>query len=50
MNSSMRPANPSEGDIFDAALALANLTERAAYLDRACAGQTDLQQTRSRLL
>ena len=33
----------SERDIFDAALALDDAAQRAAYLDRACAGQPGLR-------
>ena len=41
MNTPMDPANTSEAAIFDAALACATPEERAAYLDKACAGQPE---------
>jgi len=50
MNPFMRPANQSEGEIFDAALACSNPTERTVYLDKACAGQPELRQRVEALL
>src|SRR6266404_4198680 len=44
MSTHMQPANKSEAAIFDAALACATPDERAAYLDKACAGQSELRR------
>jgi hypothetical protein len=44
MNKPMQPNSNSEAAIFDAVLACATPQERAAYLDKACAGKPELRQ------
>jgi eukaryotic-like serine/threonine-protein kinase len=44
MNTPMEPADTSEAAIFDAALACASPQERAASLEKACAGKPELRR------
>jgi tRNA A-37 threonylcarbamoyl transferase component Bud32 len=46
----MEPANTSEAAIFEAALDCGTPQERAAYLDKACAGQPELRRRIEELL
>src|SRR5262245_53839796 len=50
MKTPMEPANTSEAAIFEPALNCATLQERAAYLDRTCAGVPELRERIEELL
>jgi hypothetical protein len=50
MKTPMEPANTSEAAIFEAALNCATLQERAAYLDKTCAGRPELRERIEELL
>ncbi len=50
MKPSMQPNPKSEAELFDAALDFPNPRERAAYLDKTCAGRPELRQRVDALL